>query len=113
MNGYGAPTTYGVPTATWNTWSASKQQLYLVEYNRTKEQQDYYYNQTIWYDLAYAYTGVVDEIFGTEAVEVGEDVNIIIENLKEDVEDVLDTGKDIGIGIAIAAVVGLVLVLRK
>jgi len=95
MNGYGAPTIYGVPAATWNSWSAHTQQLWLQDYNRTEAQQNYYYNQTLGYDLAYAYTGVVDEIFGTEAVETGEDVNAIIEATKEKAGDVIDTGKDI------------------
>ena len=110
MNGYGAPTIYGVPYATWNSWTAQHQQKYLEEYNRTDAQQTYYQDQTLGYDLAYVYTGVIDAVLGTEAVETGEDVNQMVEDLKEKTADVLDTGKDIGILIAIA---GLFLLTRK
>jgi len=95
MNGYGAPMIYGVPANTWNSWSAHTQQLWLQDYNRTDAQATYYQDQTFLYDVAYTYTGVVDAVLGTEAVETGEFVNETIEDIKEKAGDVLDTGKDI------------------
>ena len=105
MNGYGAPTMYGVPVATWNSWSAYTQQKYLEDYNRTEAQATYYTmeDKTLGYQVAYVYTGVVDAVLGTEAVETGEDVNQMVEDLQEKTADVLDTGKDITILLAIGA----------
>jgi len=112
MNGYGAPTMYGVPMATWNSWSAYTQQKYLEDYNRTQEQADYYKweSQSLPYNLAYTYTGVIDAIFGTESVETGEDVNQIVEDLKDKSSEILDTGKDITILLALG---GLLLLMSK
>ena len=42
MNGYGAPMMYGVPQATWLSWDAHTQELWLQDYNRTEEQANYY-----------------------------------------------------------------------
>ena len=105
MNGYGAPMMYGVPAATWNSWSAHTQQLWLQDYNRTDAQATYYQDQSLGYDVAYAYTGVVDAILGTEAVETGEFVNETIEDIQDKAADVLDTGKDITILLAIGAAI--------
>lgn len=112
MNGYGAPTMYGVPVAEWNSWSAFTQQKYLEDYNRTDAQATYYTMDTksdAW-KAAYTYTGIVDAVTGLEAVETGEDVNQMVEDLQEKAGDVLDTGKDV---VIIAAIVGVLLLMRK
>lgn len=108
MNGYGAPMMYGVSAVKWNSWDAHTQQLWIQDWNRTKAQATYYQEQGFGYDVAYTYTGVVDAILGTEAVETGEKVNETIEDAQEFYEDakeaipaVLETGAIVGVLAAI------------
>jgi len=107
MNGYGGngTTTYGVPTSTWLSWNAHTQQLWLQDYTRTQPQADYYKEKGTLYDVAYTYTGLVDVATGLDASEIGANVNATIEDVKEKAGDVLSTGKDIGIILAIGAAV--------
>jgi hypothetical protein len=83
------PTTHGIDTSIWNSWDTQTQELYLQDYNRTPEQQNYVDTKSDWYNVAYAYTGIIDHYFGTEAVETGEWVN------DEFVPAVKDAGKDL------------------
>jgi len=86
MNGGGSATmVYGVPVDLWNSWAKGydgslgelslQQQLWVDEYNRTEAQQDYVDTKSDWYNVAYAYTGIIDHFLGTEAVVTGEKVN--------------------------------------
>lgn len=132
MNGYGAPTMYGVPIATWNSWSASRQQLYLQDYNREDpwETGDCFSHgdgRTTCYNpdtgdyeiLAYTYTYGVEEVTGDDVithdtgVETGETVNAIIETLEdlpEDLQDLYEEGKDYA---TIAILIGVAVLLSK
>jgi len=86
MNGGGGQTmVYGIPVTLWNSWAkgydgslgelSPQQQLWLDEYNRTPEQQNYVDTKSDAFNLAYAYTGIIDYFTGWEAVETGEKVN--------------------------------------
>ena len=97
MNGYGAPQTFGVNTATWTSWASGydgslgqyspRQQLWLQNYNRTKAQEEYHETSGGWDTAAYVYTGYVDLLLGTDAAVVGEKVNDeLIPKVKETVE---------------------------
>ena len=105
MNGYGQDMMYGVPASTWYNWDAHTQELWLQDYNRTAEQATYYQDQGTVYDLAYTYTGLIDIATGLDASEVGANVNATVEDIKEKSGDLLDTGKNIGIIVAIGAAV--------
>jgi len=108
VNGYGAPTMYGVPINTWNSWSASRQQLYLQDYNRTEAQTSYYTmeDKSLPYQVSYAYTGLVDTATGKESVELGESTNEFIADVQEYPSKVIDKSKDLALlgGILLAFV---------
>ena len=125
MNGYGAPTElsiYGVPASTWATWSQFTKDKYMQQYvsdvsncfthgdGRTT-----CYNKDTgdWEILAYTYTYGVDEVTGLEGEEIGEDVNVIIDTLKdvpEDIADLYEEGKDYA---TIAILIGVAALLSK
>lgn len=54
-------TTYGVPTTEWDTWTLDRRARYLTDYQRPKAQADYYKNQPLLTDIAYTYTGLVEQ----------------------------------------------------
>lgn len=99
MNGYGAPTMYGVPVNTWNSWSAKTQQIWLQDYQRTEAQATYYTMETkgIPYQVAYAYTGLVDTATGKESVETGEATNEFIAEVQTYPDKIIDTSKDLAL----------------
>ena len=66
-----------------------------------------------WEMLAYTYTYGVDELTGLEGEEIGEDVNVIIDTLKdvpEDIADLYEEGKDYA---TIAILIGVAALLSK
>ena len=105
MNGYGQDMMYGVPASTWYNWSAFTQQKWLEDYNRTPEQATYYQDKGFVYDAAYTYTGLVDVATGLDASEVGANVNATVDDMKDKAGDLLDTGKNTAILLAIGAAV--------
>jgi len=133
MNGYGAPMMYGVPMATWNSWSAFTQQKYLQQYNAEDpfgeggncfthgDGRTTCYNENTgdWEIVAYTYTYGVEEVTGDDVithdtgVEVGEDVNVVLDavsDLPEDLEDLYEEGKDYA---TIAILIGVAALLSK
>ena len=84
---------YGVDLRTWVTWNDRQKELWIQEYNRTDAQQNYATDLDWQTGTAYAYTGIVDSILGTEAVETGERVNETVDYV-QDIPDRLDDIKD-------------------
>ena len=103
-------TIFGVPKETWAGWSVGTRAKYLEEYTRTPVQADYYKKQPFLVDTAYAYTGLVDTVLGTDASEIGASVNITIADTKQKISDVAGTATDI---VPIVVLLGLAFIASR
>ena len=100
----------GVPIAIWDSWMPQTQDKYLEDYYRTEAQQNYALEQSDWYNVAYAYTGIVDHYTGLEAVEIGETTNEYIEVVQENLPRALNLA---GEGALLLGLGAIALLLRK
>jgi hypothetical protein len=115
----GTRTEAGVPIDTWNSWSAFNQDLFLQDYMRTDLQSNYYddwcaNNPTAC--AAYIGTAAIDSLTGLDAAEATDeggwidDASDALDDVKDDVIEIVETGKDITTA---AIIVGAILLLRR
>jgi len=120
---------YGVPVSLWDTWSQFTKEKYLQQYNADVsycfthgDGRTTCYNKDTgtWEMLAYPYTYGVDELINGEAVETGETVNELVEDVevfldetKETLEETWETAQETGKTVLIlGALAGLALLSR-
>jgi len=100
-------TIYGVPMATWDTWTLDRRAKYLQQYDAPDPfasgdcfthgdgRTTCYSDQTDLEKLAYTYTYGVDTLTGLEGEQIGADLNATVEDTKEKISDALQTGSDV------------------
>ena len=113
----GEALTYGVPTATWDSWNLDTRARYLMQYNATIPDCNvgfvgpsgytttcYPAGTTDLQKVAYVSTLAVDSLTGLEGEQIGADVNATVEDTKQTISDIVGTATDI---VPVVAILGV------
>ena len=94
----GSALTYaGVPSGIWLSWDKQKQDLFLQDYFRTEEQQNYFSWDVIGGApiLAMVYTSLIDHYTGLDSAEVGETTNKTIDQIATEAREATEISKEL------------------